>query len=93
MTATDGSSPGWSYGDEVRHHTNPTFADLFSQIRNIQKLNETELSRGILDSGSWHDQYKSSPFIFIGGLPFDLTERDVLTIFSQYTASLCIFTE
>lgn len=29
------------------------------------------------------DQYKDSAWIFIGGLPYDLTEGDVITIFSQ----------
>lgn len=34
--------------------------------------------------GSWHDEYKDSAYIFVGGLNFDLTEGDVVTIFSQY---------
>lgn len=33
---------------------------------------------------SWHDQYKDSAWIFIGGLNYDLTEGDVLAVFSQY---------
>ncbi|KAF8157597.1 hypothetical protein BJ912DRAFT_1070165, partial [Pholiota molesta] len=33
---------------------------------------------------SWHDEYKDSAYIFVGGLHFDLTEGDVITIFSQY---------
>lgn len=32
---------------------------------------------------SWHDDYKSSAWIFIGGLPFDLSEGDVIAVFSQ----------
>lgn len=31
-----------------------------------------------------HDQYKDSAYIFVGGLDYDLTEGDVVTIFSQY---------
>ena len=55
-----------------------------SSVRNIQRLNERELELALTGSGSWHDQYKDSAYIFVGGLPFDLTEGDVITIFSQY---------
>ncbi|WFD34861.1 hypothetical protein MCUN1_001705 [Malassezia cuniculi] len=53
-------------------------------VRNIQRLSERELELAIDGSGSWHDQYRDSAYIFVGGLPFDLTEGDVITIFSQY---------
>jgi RNA-binding motif X-linked protein 2 len=33
---------------------------------------------------SWHADYKDSAYIYIGGLDIDLTEGDVITIFSQY---------
>lgn len=33
---------------------------------------------------SWHADYRDTAYIYIGGLPFDLTEGDVLTIFSQF---------
>ncbi|KAK9452996.1 hypothetical protein V1511DRAFT_110149 [Dipodascopsis uninucleata] len=52
--------------------------------RRIAKLNEQELEAGISDSASWHNDYKDSAYIFIGGLPYNLNEGDVLTIFSQY---------
>jgi RNA-binding motif X-linked protein 2 len=32
---------------------------------------------------SWHAQYKDSAYIFIGGLPLDLTEGDIICVFSQ----------
>ncbi|KAJ3551098.1 hypothetical protein NM688_g4937 [Phlebia brevispora] len=51
-------------------------------VREINKINERELDLGI--TGSWHDDYKDSAYIFIGGLHSDLTEGDVITIFSQY---------
>jgi len=35
-------------------------------------------------AASWHDEYKDSAYIFIGGLHYDLTEGDVITMFSQY---------
>lgn len=33
---------------------------------------------------SWHADYRDTAYIYIGGLPFDLTEGDVATIFSQF---------
>jgi len=33
---------------------------------------------------SWHNEYKDSAWIFIGGLPYDLTEGDIICVFSQY---------
>ena len=77
-----------------------SFADAFgSVIREIEKLNETELQLG-RGGKSWHDVYKNSAYIFVGlwkfsplcffpltvwkgGLNYGLTEGDVLTIFSQ----------
>ncbi|XP_049804023.1 RNA-binding motif protein, X-linked 2-like isoform X1 [Schistocerca nitens] len=54
-----------------------------TNVKNIKKLSELELKRGNLKS-SWHDQYKDSAWIFVGGLPYDLTEGDVICVFSQY---------
>ncbi|KAG8224419.1 hypothetical protein J437_LFUL001369 [Ladona fulva] len=53
-----------------------------TNVKNIQKLSEQELKRNF--KTSWHDQYKDSAWIFIGGLPYDLTEGDVICVFSQY---------
>jgi len=33
---------------------------------------------------SWHDEYRDSAWIFVGGLPYDLSEGDVIAVFSQY---------
>jgi RNA-binding motif X-linked protein 2 len=33
---------------------------------------------------SWHTDYRDTAYIYIGGLPFELTEGDVITIFSQF---------
>ncbi|KAF7332667.1 RRM domain-containing protein [Mycena kentingensis (nom. inval.)] len=52
-------------------------------VREINKINDVELSFGA-SGASWHDEYKDSAYIFVGGLNFDLTEGDVITIFSQY---------
>ncbi|GAA5909677.1 uncharacterized protein JCM6883_004596 [Sporobolomyces salmoneus] len=53
-----------------------------NQIQQIQRINQQELESGT--SASWHDQYKDSAYINVGGLPFNLTEGDVIAIFSQY---------
>ncbi|XP_050312376.1 RNA-binding motif protein, X-linked 2 [Anthonomus grandis grandis] len=53
-----------------------------TNVKNIKKLSEQEL--GNLGGSSWHDQYKDSAWIYIGALPFDLTEGDIICIFSQY---------
>lgn len=41
------------------------------------------LEMGVADDVSWHKQYKDSAYVFIGGLPYDLTEGDILCVFSQ----------
>lgn len=33
---------------------------------------------------SWHRDHADSAYIYIGGLPFDLSEGDIVTIFSQF---------
>ncbi|KAF5387675.1 hypothetical protein D9615_000721 [Tricholomella constricta] len=52
-------------------------------VKEINKINQLELELGVAGA-SWHDEYKDSAYIFVGGLHFDLTEGDVITIFSQY---------
>lgn len=52
-------------------------------IKEIQKLNEKELERGTKE-GSWHDQYKDSAWVFVGGLPYELSEGDVICVMSQW---------
>ena len=36
------------------------------------------------EGASWHAKFKDSAYIFAGGLSFDLTEGDILAVFSQY---------
>lgn len=56
-----------------------------TNTRNIKALNENDIKNGIFDHrNTWHSQYKDSAYIFIGGLPYELTEGDVLCVFSQY---------
>lgn len=54
-----------------------------TQIRNTQRVSKQEIELGLLDS-SWHDRFKHSAYIYVGGLPFELTEGDILAICSQY---------
>ena len=53
-------------------------------IREIQRLNEQELSLNVPDSRSWHAQYARSAWVFIGNLAPELNEGDVLCVFSQW---------
>ncbi|KAJ1669491.1 RNA-binding protein Cwf29 [Coemansia sp. RSA 25] len=53
-------------------------------VQGIRRLNESESRQGLGGTASWHDEYKDSAYIFVGGLPFDLTEGDVICVFSQY---------
>lgn len=39
---------------------------------------------GIDVKNSWHQMYKNSAWIFVGGLHYDLSEGDVIAVFSQY---------
>ncbi|KAJ7688694.1 hypothetical protein B0H17DRAFT_1012483 [Mycena rosella] len=52
-------------------------------VKEINKINQLELDLGV-SGASWHDEYRDSAYVFVGGIPFDLTEGDVITIFSQY---------
>jgi RNA-binding motif X-linked protein 2 len=55
-------------------------------IKEIQRINAEELKRGVVGGGpgSWHEQYKDSSYVYAGGLPYDLTEGDILCMFSQW---------
>ncbi|KAJ8727649.1 hypothetical protein PYW07_001768 [Mythimna separata] len=53
-----------------------------TNVKNVLKLSERELAGK--NKTSWHDQYKDSAWVFVGGLPYDLTEGDIICVFSQY---------
>ncbi|XP_036737417.2 RNA-binding motif protein, X-linked 2-like [Manis pentadactyla] len=53
-------------------------------VRLISKLNEWEAETSVPAKASWHSVYKDSAWIFVGGLPCELTEGDILCVFSQY---------
>ncbi|OAQ33583.1 RNA-binding domain-containing protein [Linnemannia elongata AG-77] len=58
----------------------------FSNVKEIQRLNarEATLSTSHSQTGSWHEQYKDSAHIFVGGLPYHLTEGDIICVVSQF---------
>ncbi|KKY19611.1 putative u2 snrnp component ist3 [Diplodia seriata] len=55
-----------------------------NKIRQVKELNKRELEAGITPEASWHADYRDTAFIYIGGLPYDVSEGDIVTIFSQY---------
>ncbi|KAM4696460.1 RNA-binding motif protein, X-linked 2 [Rhinophrynus dorsalis] len=55
-----------------------------TKVKLINELNTREANLGVKESVSWHRDYKDSAWIFIGGFPFELTEGDLICVFSQY---------
>ncbi|KAF7206765.1 RNA-binding motif protein, X-linked 2 [Nothobranchius furzeri] len=55
-----------------------------TKVKLINELNEREADLGISETVSWHTEYRDSAWIFIGGFPFELTEGDLICVFSQY---------
>ncbi|CAK7273153.1 RNA-binding protein Cwf29 [Sporothrix epigloea] len=55
-----------------------------NKIRQIQELNKKELEQGISPNASWHTDYRDTAFVYFGGFPYELSEGDVITVFSQY---------
>lgn len=51
-------------------------------MKNVTKLSEQELKSST--KSSWHDEYRGSSWVFVGGLPYDLSEGDIICVFSQY---------
>lgn len=55
-----------------------------NNIRAIEALNQRELEAGVPLSASWHTDWSDTAYVFIGGLPYELSEGDIITIFSQF---------
>lgn len=54
-------------------------------IREIEKINNEELERGIAGtSASWHAKYSKSAWVYVGNLDMELSEGDILCVLSQY---------
>ena len=51
----------------------------------IVAINEDELSKGIAGTkNSWHRKFEDQAWIFIGGLSTELSEGDIICVFSQF---------
>ncbi|XP_061105739.1 RNA-binding motif protein, X-linked 2 [Conger conger] len=55
-----------------------------TKVKLINELNDREAQLGVKESVSWHSEYRDSAWIFIGGFPYELTEGDIICVFSQY---------
>ncbi|PFH59808.1 hypothetical protein XA68_11856 [Ophiocordyceps unilateralis] len=55
-----------------------------NKIRAIQALNQKEIEQGVSPDASWHTDYRDTAYVYFGGLPYEISEGDVITIFSQY---------
>ncbi|CAJ2659034.1 unnamed protein product [Trifolium pratense] len=53
-------------------------------VKRIQQINSKEAALNITEEASWHTKYKDSAYVFVGGIPFDLTEGDLLAVFAEY---------
>lgn len=54
-------------------------------IREIEKINQEELDRGLAGtSASWHEKYAKSAWVYAGNLDHQLTEGDIICVLSQY---------
>ncbi|XP_009560605.2 RNA-binding motif protein, X-linked 2 isoform X2 [Cuculus canorus] len=55
-----------------------------TKVKLINELNAREAELGVQEAVSWHAEYKDSAWVFVGGLHYQLTEGDVICVFSQY---------
>ena len=54
-------------------------------VKEIERINQREAELGITGSkASWHERYRSSAWIYAGGLGVKLSEGDVICVFSQW---------
>ncbi|XP_040836354.1 RNA-binding motif protein, X-linked 2-like [Ochotona curzoniae] len=50
-----------------------------TKVKLVRELSEREAG-----TTSWHSMYQGSAWVFLGGLPYALTEGDIVCVFSQY---------
>ena len=68
----------------TRIRNSPDEFSFFRKARLLNQLNEKELQSGAANTTkSWHHVYRDSAWVYVGGLDFQLTEGDVLCVFSQ----------
>ena len=58
-----------------------------TQVRNLneQRLQEVRAGYGVAGSGgSYHERFRGSAYVYVGGLSYKLTEGDVMAVMEQY---------
>jgi len=71
--------------EESNEKVFPKRRELMNVIAEIQRINEAELQNGSVDtSASWHAKYAHSAWVYVGNLPLQLTEGDVICVMSQF---------
>ena len=55
-----------------------------NKINEIIKLNQMELEKDIPFESSWHQTYKNCPWVYFGGVSTELSEGDIICLFSQF---------
>ena len=56
-------------------------------VKEIERINEREIAAGIFGGsgkGSWHEKYKNSAWVYLGGLDYTLSEGDIICFMSQW---------
>mmetsp|Transcript_3073 Transcript_3073/g.4723 ORF Transcript_3073/g.4723 Transcript_3073/m.4723 type:complete len:303 (+) Transcript_3073:25-933(+) len=56
-------------------------------IKEIERITHKELEHGIYGGsgkGSWHEKYKNSAWVYVGGLSYELSEGDIICFMSQW---------
>jgi len=54
-------------------------------IKEIERINKAELANGSVNTpASWHAKYADSAWVYIGNLPTQLSEGDILAVMSQW---------
>ena len=61
-----------------------------NKIVEISKLNQMEMDNDLPFESSWHQTYKDCPWIYFGGVSTELSEGDLICMFSQLLFLFCV---
>lgn len=53
-----------------------------NKIKHIERITAKELDQLTPLNASWHHEYRSSAYLFLGGLNYRINEGDLVIIFS-----------
>lgn len=59
-----------------------------NKINEILHLNTTETEQNVPFNSSWHQTYKDCPWVYFGGFSSELSEGDIICMFSQFVFQL-----